>query len=211
MLSGAYAKKQISAEDPVFSAPFYVPYEAALAAGLSILEAARAAMPLDVLTLSSRLKSGASIRGKLQRKQLPQTSAAAGAALRDIAGLRAVLTTRDAVYRYAGLLSQTLDLEDIHDYIAAPKPSGYRSLHMIIEVPIFLSKEKRYMRVEVQLRTIAMDFWASLEHKLHYKNDISQEYAQEIAQQLCDCAQIVSETDQKMLAIRRQIEGEYDL
>lgn len=169
MLSGAYAQKQISAEDPVFSAPFYAPYETALAAGLSLLEGARAAMPLDVLTLSSRLKSGASIRGKLQRKQLPQTSAAAGAALRDIAGLRAVLTTRDAVYRYAGLLTQMLDLEDIHDYIAAPKPSGYRSLHLIARIPISLPQGAYAVPIEIQLRTAAMDAWACAEHALIYK------------------------------------------
>ena len=78
---------------------------------------------------------------------------------------------------------------------------------MIVEVPIFLAKEKRYMRVEVQLRTIAMDFWASLEHKLRYKKDIAPEHALEIARQLEDCARVVSETDQKMLSIRRQIEG----
>ena len=88
-------------------------------------------------------------------------------------------------------------------------PDGSTCRFIIHRLPIFLSKEKRYMRVEVQLRTIAMDFWASLEHKLHYKNDIPQEHAQEIAQQLRDCAQIVSETDRKMLSIRQQIEGEY--
>jgi len=99
----------------------------------------------------------------------------------------------------------------VKDYIKHPKPSGYRSLHMIVEVPIFLAKEKRYMRVEVQLRTIAMDFWASLEHKLHYKNDIPPEYALEIAQRLRHCAQVVSDTDEQMLSIRRQIESDYSL
>jgi len=78
---------------------------------------------------------------------------------------------------------------------------------MIIEVPIFLAKEKRYMRVEVQLRTIAMDFWASLEHKLRYKKDIPAEHAEEIADQLRTCADTVAKTDQQMLLIRRQIEG----
>jgi len=112
-------------------------------------------------------------------------------------------------------LADMLSLQDdiyvlrVKDYIKHPKGSGYRSLHMIVEVPIFLAKEKRYMRVEVQLRTIAMDFWASLEHKLRYKKDIPAEHALEIARQLEHCAKVVSETDQQMLMIRRQIEGEY--
>ena len=93
------------------------------------------------------------------------------------------------------------------DYIKNPKPSGYRSLHLIVEIPIFLSNEKRFMRVEIQLRTIAMDFWASLEHKVRYKKDIPADQAQEIARQLQDCAETVAQTDQRMLEIRRQIEG----
>lgn len=93
------------------------------------------------------------------------------------------------------------------DYIKNPKESGYRSLHMIVEVPIFLSNEKRYMRVEVQLRTIAMDFWASLEHKLRYKKDIPAETADAIARQLQDCAEVVARTDKQMYDIRKQIEA----
>lgn len=171
MLSIAPAQKPDTAGDPVFSAAFYAPYESAACFGLEILSDARAYMPLDVLTLQYRIKSGESIRGKLQRKQLPETAAAAGAALRDIAGLRAVLSSRKAVYRYADLLMQNknLQLEDIHDYIAMPKPSGYRSLHLIARVPVLISHAAYVVPIEIQLRTAAMDAWACAEHALIYK------------------------------------------
>lgn len=171
MLSIAHAQKPCPADDPVFSAAFYAPYEAAAIAGMEILSDARAMMPLDVLTLHYRLKSGASIRGKLRRKGLPETAASAGAALHDVAGLRAVLASREAVYRYADLLITgcALDLEDVHDYIAAPKPSGYRSLHLIARIGISLPAGQYAVPIEIQLRTAAMDVWACAEHKLIYK------------------------------------------
>ena len=157
--------------DPIFSAAFYAPYEAAANACLSLLCAARETMAPDVLALSYRLKSGPSIRGKLLRKGLTQTAAAAGAALHDIAGLRVVLSTREAVYRFADLLltNKLLFLDDIHDYIAAPKPSGYRSLHLIVRIPVFLHGRHCLIPVEIQLRTAVMDAWACAEHKLIYK------------------------------------------
>ena len=171
LLSSAHAQKLSAAGDPVFSAAFYAPYEAAAMAGLEILCNARAGMPLDVLALHYRLKSCASIRGKLQRKHLPETAASAGAALRDVAGLRAVLSSRDAVYRYAELVmrSRALELEDVHDYIAMPKPSGYRSLHLIARVPVILPSGAYAVPIEIQLRTAAMDAWACAEHALIYK------------------------------------------
>lgn len=171
MLSSAYAQKLPQAEDPIFCASFYAPYEAAARAGLELLSGAREQMPLDVLTLQYRLKSGESIRGKLLRKRLPLTAASAGAALRDIAGLRAVLTTREAVYRYAEeiLHSRVLDLTDVHDYIAAPKQSGYRSLHLIGRIPVLLPEGAYAVPLEIQLRTAAMDAWACAEHRLIYK------------------------------------------
>lgn len=153
----------------MFSAAFYAPYEAAAAAGLRILCDARERMPQDVIALQYRLKSSASIRGKLRRKHLPETAPSAVAALRDIAGLRAVLSSRHAVYRYADLLMRCreLVLEDVHDYIAAPKPSGYRSLHLIARVP--LPGGSYAVPIEIQLRTAAMDAWACAEHALIYK------------------------------------------
>ena len=171
LLPNAHAQKLIIQEDPVFSAAFYEPYAAAAKACMEILSSARAHMPLDVITLQYRLKSSASIRGKLRRKGLAETAAAAGAALHDIAGLRAVLSSRAAVYRYADLLtaSQSFSLEAVHDYIAAPKPSGYRSLHLIASVPVLLPSGVCTVPVEVQLRTAAMDAWACAEHALIYK------------------------------------------
>ena len=129
--------------------------------------------------------------------------------LNDIAGVRVICSFVDDIYKLADMLAVQDDVYVVQtkDYIKNPKPSGYRSLHMIVEVPIFLSKEKRYMRVEVQLRTIAMDFWASLEHKLRYKKDIPADTADDIARQLQECAAVVSRTDKQMLEIRKQIEA----
>lgn len=93
------------------------------------------------------------------------------------------------------------------DYIKNPKPGGYRSLHLIIEVPIFLENEKRPMKVEVQLRTIAMDFWASLEHKLRYKKNIPESEAEYLAKELVECAGISASLDQRMEAIRDRMEA----
>jgi len=162
-------------------------------------------------TIKTRLKTPKSVVEKMERIGKPVTVESIEKELSDVAGVRVICSFVDDIYRLADMLALQDDIYvlRVKDYIRHPKPSGYRSLHMIVEVPIFLSKEKRYMRVEVQLRTIAMDFWASLEHKLHYKKDIPQEHAIEIADQLRHCAKVVSETDQQMLAIRKQIEGEY--
>ena len=171
MLLSANAQKLNMQEDPVFSAAFYEPYEAAAAVCMEMLCGIRSRMPLDVIALQYRLKSGASIRGKLQRKRLPETAASAAMALHDIAGLRAVLSSRTAVYRCADLLiaNHAFSLEDVHDYIASPKPSGYRSLHLIACVPVLLASSVCAVPVEVQLRTASMDAWACAEHALIYK------------------------------------------
>ena len=159
----------------------------------------------DPLAYGEEYRSRSMVIGK------PVTVESIERELSDVAGVRVICSFVDDIYKLADMLALQDDIcvLRVKDYIKNPKPSGYRSLHMIVEVPIFLSKEKRYMRVEVQLRTIAMDFWASLEHKLRYKKDIPQEHAKQIAEQLVQCAQTVSETDQKMLSIRRQIEGHY--
>ena len=162
---------QTAAQDPVFCAAFYAPYAAAAAACLNVLDSASKTMEPDVLSLSYRLKSGSSIRGKLLRKGLPQTAAAACAALHDIAGLRVVLSSRAAIYRFANLLiaGGALITEDVHDYIAAPKPSGYRSLHLIARISVPLHNQRCLIPVEIQLRTADMDAGARAEHKLIYK------------------------------------------
>jgi len=94
---------------------------------------------------------------------------------------------------------------EIKDYIKSPKPNGYRSYHMIIEIPVFFAKRKQYMRVEVQLRTIAMDFWASLEHKMKYKKDNPN--IEKLEEELKECAEIIAKTDEKMQNINKKLIG----
>lgn len=162
-------------------------------------------------SIKTRLKSPKSIVEKMGRLGVPVSAANIEKTLSDVAGVRIICSFVDDIYRLADMLALQDDVYILKtkDYIKNPKPSGYRSLHLIVETPIFLSNEKRFMRVEIQLRTIAMDFWASLEHKLRYKKDIPEAHAKEIAQQLYTCAQVVSDTDQQMLDIRRQIEGDW--
>lgn len=159
--------------------------------------------------IKTRLKTPESVREKMARIGVPMTVENVERELSDVAGVRIICSFVDDIYKLADMLALQDDIYILKtkDYIKNPKPSGYRSLHLIVEIPIFLAHEKRFMRVEVQLRTIAMDFWASLEHKLHYKKDIPPEYAQDIARQLRECAKAVSDTDAQMLSIRRQIEG----
>lgn len=130
--------------------------------------------------------------------------------LNDIAGVRVICSFPEDIYLLADALLRQDDITLIErkDYIQNPKPNGYRSLHLIVEVPIFLRNETKRMRVEVQLRTIAMDFWASLEHKLRYKKGLedSEDY-QEISRQLKNCAEISAMLDRLMENIRGQIEG----
>lgn len=134
-----------------------------------MLCSARAQMSADVSAMTFRLKSPASIRGKLLRKGLPLTTQAASAALSDIAGLRVVLSNTQAVYRFARLLcqSEAVQLVRVHDYIASPKRSGYRSLHLIMRP--YSGPEHQAAPVEIQLRTPCMDVWASIEHRMIYK------------------------------------------
>lgn len=157
-------------------------------------------------TIKTRLKNPRSISDKLRRKGLPQTVASIEENLNDVAGVRVICSFPEDVYLIARYLLQQDDVELVSskDYIRHPKPNGYRSLHLIIETPIFLADEKRMMRVEVQLRTIAMDFWASLEHKMRYKKDLS--CAQEIAEELKECAEESARLDARMQRIRARIE-----
>ena len=128
--------------------------------------------------------------------------------LNDIAGVRVVCSFPEDVYMLADALLKQDDIRLLarKDYIQHPKPNGYRSLHLIVEVPIFLAQEKRMMKVEVQLRTIAMDFWASLEHQIRYKKQISdQEELQKISQELLECAEIIAQTDVRMQNIKEML------
>jgi putative GTP pyrophosphokinase len=123
--------------------------------------------------------------------------------LHDVAGIRVVCSFPSDVYTIAeAFLSQDdVTLIRMKDYIKNPKPSGYRSLHLIIEIPIFLAKEKRMMKVEIQLRTIAMDCWASLEHQIHYKKDFN--FTDEMAAELALCADLSAELDERMEKLRK--------
>lgn len=158
-------------------------------------------------TIKARLKKPMSIIEKMRRKGVPLSVENIEQTLNDIAGVRVICSFPDDIYALAAMLVKQDDIKLIEkkDYIANPKPNGYRSLHLIVEVPIFLSNCKKYMRVEVQFRTIAMDFWASLEHQLKYKKEIPEQ--QEIIARLKKCADTIAETDMSMLEIRRQIEG----
>ncbi len=165
-------------------------------------------------SIKTRLKSPESIFEKLQRRNLPMTLNAIEENLNDIAGVRVICSFPEDIYSLADILLRQDDVTLIErkDYIQNPKPNGYRSLHLIVEVPIFLRNETRQMRVEVQLRTIAMDFWASLEHKLRYKKGLedSEDY-QEISRQLKNCAEMSAMLDRLMENIRGQIEGGREL
>ncbi len=153
-------------------------------------------------SIKSRLKKPVSIKAKMDKRGLPMTVEAIEQHLNDVAGVRVVCSFPQDVYTLAEALMNQDDiiLLEKKDYIQNPKPNGYRSLHLIVAVPIFLAKEKRTMRVEIQLRTIAMDFWASLEHQLRYKKDVA--FTDEMADELLYCARLSEELDQRMDTLR---------
>ncbi len=159
-----------------------------------------------ITSISSRLKSSTSIMEKLARKGLDFTIANVEENLFDVAGIRVVCSYVDDIYMLAEALAMQDDITVLRkkDYIKNPKPNGYRSYHMIVSVPVFFSDQTKDMAVEVQIRTIAMDFWASLEHQLKYKQEIPNQH--EIVEQLSQCAEKISWVDQQMLYVRRQIE-----
>lgn len=158
-------------------------------------------------SIKSRLKSLDGIVKKVRRKNIPLTMEAIEENINDIAGIRVVCSFPEDIYLLAKCLLQQDDIRLIEkkDYIKNPKENGYRSLHLIVAVPIFLQNEKREMKVEVQLRTIAMDFWASLEHKVRYKKNIPADETERLAQELTECAKISAELDQRMQDIRTRL------
>ena len=157
-------------------------------------------------SIKTRLKSPHSIVEKVRRKGWELSPEVIEENMSDIAGIRVICSFPEDIYFLAQNLLQQDDIRvvEIKDYIANPKENGYRSLHLILEVPIFLSDQKKHVRAEVQLRTIAMDFWASLEHKLKYKQDI--ENADQIAKELRKCADAISQVDMQMQGIRQMID-----
>ena len=127
--------------------------------------------------------------------------------LNDVAGIRVVCAFIDDIYTIADLITRQDDITviQVKDYIKNPKPSGYRSLHLIVQVPIFLQNEKKMVNVEVQFRTIAMDFWASLDHKMRYKKELSDEEVEILQEELYDCARQSAALDERMQGIRDRI------
>ena len=154
--------------------------------------------------IKSRVKSMESLIKKIRKKDIPLTLSSIEENIHDIAGVRVICSFLDDIYMLADcLLSQDdITLLEKKDYIKNPKPGGYRSLHLIVSVPIFLQDGKRNMTVEVQLRTIAMDFWASLEHKLRYKKDIPADKAKYLEDEMLACAQISANQDMRMQNVR---------
>ena len=159
--------------------------------------------PIEII--KTRVKQPDSIASKLRRKGYPVTVQSVFENLSDVAGVRVICAFIDDIYKVADMLTAQDDIELIKrkDYIKNPKMNGYRSLHLIIEVPVFFSDHKEQIRVEVQIRTIAMDFWASLEHQLKYKKDIDD--AESIMYELRACADVINRTDYHMQSLRDRI------
>ncbi len=148
--------------------------------------------------IKARVKTPKSIIRKLSQRGLELSIESARVNLTDIAGVRVICSYIDDVYLIAELLTSQNDIEVIRrsDYISEPKPNGYRSLHLIVTVPVFLSESTELVKVEVQIRTIAMDLWASLEHELSYK--LTSAKAESVTKELKDCADIISNIDVRM-------------
>ena len=157
--------------------------------------------------VSPRLKTATSIATKARRINCPLTFDDLRARIRDIAGIRIVCGFVSDVYTVADMLTRQPDINLVEkkDYIAKPKPNGYRSLHLIVEIPVFLSERVMAVPVEVQLRTVAMDFWASLEHKIYYKYDPDVPLA--LRDELAATAEDAARLDQRMERLHREIHG----
>ncbi|MBQ4620924.1 MAG: GTP pyrophosphokinase family protein [Clostridia bacterium] len=159
-------------------------------------------------SIRSRIKEPPSILDKLLRNKLPMTIESMEENLSDVAGVRVICSFIEDIYMLAGCLLKQDDVTLIRykDYIKNPKENGYRSLHLIVEVPIFLAHKKKLMKVEIQLRTIAMDFWASLEHKLKYKKNRPD--SELLTQELKECADMSAQLDERMEQIRKSVIGD---
>ncbi len=155
--------------------------------------------------IKTRLKSPESIMDKLSRRGLPFSAESIEQNLNDIAGVRVICAYISDIYmlRDALLRQDDIVLVQEKDYIKNPKPNGYRSLHLIVETPIFLHDQKKQMRVEVQFRTMAMDWWASVEHKLRYKKPAAPE---EVNSELKECAEISADLDKRLEKLRQRTE-----
>ena len=159
--------------------------------------------PIQMIT--SRVKKEQSIIDKMKRHGYELTMDNAVQRLYDIAGVRAICAFEHDVYHMAEVLLQHEDIHLHHrkDFIQTPKESGYRSLHLLISMPIYLAAGKRDVRMEVQLRTITMDFWASMEHELRYKQKIT--FPEELNQEILECAELSAALDERMGKLQRNL------
>ena len=161
-------------------------------------------------SIESRLKSPTSIVEKMLSKGLDINVENMEGEIFDIAGIRVVCSFREDIYKLSDLLVQQDDILLLarKDYIANPKPNGYRSFHIIVDIPIFLSEGKKHMKVEVQFRTIAMDFWASVDHKLKYKKELK--HPEEVVARLKKCADNLAEMDDETKDMVKAILGNFE-
>lgn len=185
-------------------------YECAIRILLAKLEVIHAELSMElerpVITgTSGRIKTWESIEKKTAKKGYEKPDAKALAAICDIAGVRAICVYMDDVYRVAEALKghQDLKIVRVKDYLKSPKNSGYRSLHLIVEVPVYFRGEMEAVEAEVQLRTSAMDFWACLDHQLRYKR--GKKEAKLIGQELKEYSSVVADLDRKMVELRDRI------
>ncbi|WP_183086133.1 GTP pyrophosphokinase [Mycetocola tolaasinivorans] len=155
--------------------------------------------------VSSRVKSPASIIEKAKRRGIEPTVEALRREVRDIAGIRITCSFVPDIYTVADLITNQQDVTviEVRDYIKNPKPNGYQSLHVLVEVPVFLSDRVEAVPVEIQIRTVAMDFWASLEHKIYYK--FEKDVPSDVLAELKEAAETAAALDRKMLRLREQV------
>ena len=156
--------------------------------------------------IKTRVKTPDSIIEKLERKGYEVNLENAKTKINDIAGIRIICSFTDDIYKILDMIKAQDDIEvlKVKDYIKNPKDNGYRSLHLLIQLPIFLSRQARMTKVEIQIRTIAMDFWASLEHKIYYK--YKNDAPDEIPKKLKESAQMIKKLDQQMLDIKNELD-----
>ncbi|MDE7339890.1 MAG: GTP pyrophosphokinase family protein [Lachnospiraceae bacterium] len=156
--------------------------------------------------IKSRIKTPESIVKKLKKHGYESTIGNMVRYVNDIAGIRVICSFTSDIYQIAEMISNQSDINviSVKDYIVNPKPSGYKSYHMLVTVPVYLSDRIEQTKVEIQIRTVAMDFWASLEHKIHYKFEGNA--PDQIKDQLVECSRIVSDLDDRMLSLNKEIQ-----
>lgn len=152
--------------------------------------------------IDTRIKEPKSIVKKMEKKKYKKTYYNLIKKINDIAGMRIVCTLKDDIFFIKDLVKQIPDIHILNekDYVTNPKPSGYSSYHMIVEVPVKLSQKTIYVKCEIQIRTLAMDFWASFEHKVKYKTE--QEVNKKTSKELVNCAKMISKFDDKMISLK---------